>query len=589
MNWVLAGDAVDYLARDNEPTIVQHYWSLSVEEQFYLVWPVLLVAVCLILAVLARRRGKRSAAGRMTGLMIFASILIVVSLAYSIWTTHFWPSRAYFDTFARAWEFAAGGLLAMVVARFPAAIEKFRASHAVSTLGLPMLIGMAMILGSALLIDSATPFPSFWAAVPVVGALLVILGGMPSGRFLARITGARIVQFFGDISYSLYLWHWPIIIGFGQLAARKHSVLEGIAIFVIAVLLAWMTKVAVEDPVRKYGRARKSSWSALGLAATGAIVLVVASTVVVTQRAEAAAQQQEQRAESLVQTDGCVGANATLGNGECLTPFDVTPGASPVPAEQDLNPDWCLTWFDEDWRSCTFGDDSAPAAQTVAIVGDSHAAALTNPFGDWLADEGYKLETFTRFGCPALSPTPIGLRAQTPETEQACATWSERVIDELVQRDDILLVIFTSFESAYATPEEPGAVQLTSANIVESLSAVAASGKQVVLLRDFASTGAVDVPTCVAAAADPASECSVPLDIGYPATPFDEAIEALGNQIRVVSPRPATCDESACYAVVGDVLVYADDNHVSESFAKSLMPYLGRALIDAQPLDVSNQ
>lgn len=585
VNWVLAIDSVDYLARDNVPTIVQHYWSLSVEEQFYLVWPLLLTGIVVVGTAIAAKRHINVSIGRRADWILWVILLLTASsFAYSLIATQVMPSRAYFDTFTRAWEFAAGGALAVVVMRYRGMVALVRAHPAVARWALPQLAGLGLILGSGLLMSSTTPFPSGWAAVPVLGALLIMLGGTPQNRALSAMTRWRPVQFTGDVSYSLYLWHWPLIVGFSIVASRPHRFWEGVVLLAFAFLLAWLTKIWVEDPARRGGRRIPVRWPAFLMALLGAVVLVSASVgVVQTRSAQADAAVAEQQ-QVLLDETSCVGANATLGPGDCADPFSLSPGVNLVHPEKDLDPDWCLTWFDQDWLSCDFGDASGPSG-TVAIVGDSHAAAITNPLGEYLATEGWRLETFTRFGCPALAEAPIGLRAQTPEMEASCAAWSQRVVRELTERPDISMVIFTSFESAYSAPGDPDAATLTPGDIERTIGAVADSGKDVVVLRDFASTGGVDVPTCVASSGSPVTECSFERESAFMTAPFDEAVAALGERVRVVDPAPATCDAERCYGVVGDVVVYADDNHVSESFARSLMSYLGPALMEGAPLD----
>ncbi|MBW9094609.1 acyltransferase [Microbacterium jejuense] len=583
-NWVLAIDSVDYLARDNAPTIVQHYWSLSVEEQFYILWPLLLISTALVVGKLAARRSGSTDAARVRGLWIVMIAVAVGSFIFSVVETRLLPAHAYFDTFTRAWEFAAGGLLALVIVTFRDRIETFRGHRLVGFAGLPFIAGMALIFASGLLMNSSTPFPSGWAGIPVVGTLLVIAGGLPRARPFAVAVQWRPVQFFGDISYSLYLWHWPLIIGFAIVVERRHTTVEGLVILAVAIGLAWLTKITIEDPIRRVGRRAKPVWPSFLLAALGATILISASLFVVNDRAQAAAAAEAERAAAITDESGCVGANATLGTSDCADPFQPTAGSNPVLPYKDLDKDWCLTWFDEDWRTCTFGD-TAGTNGTMAIVGDSHAAALTNPLGEYLRERGWKLVTFTRFGCPGLSPTPIGLRAQTPEMEAACAEWSARVTDEISSRTDIDTVLYTSYESAYATPAYPGAVQLTSDDIIQTLGRVADSGKNVILLHDFPRTSGTDVPTCIAQTHDPMADCSVALADGYPPVPHSVAAEKLGGRIRTVDSRAALCDSDRCYQLVGDVVAYADDNHISESFARSLMPYLGPAILDGAPLE----
>ena len=178
-NWHLAHAAVDYLAGDDAPTPVRHFWSLSAEEQFYLVWPLLILAG-------AARGGRAIAAvlGTVTAL----------SLAWSIWATATEPQVAYFVTPARAWEFGVGGLLALVA---PAARSHVAVSWA----------GLLVIAAAAFAYSPATPFPGIAALVPVVGTLVVIWAAAPTPPLTWRP-----VQALGDTSYSVYLWHWPLIV-----------------------------------------------------------------------------------------------------------------------------------------------------------------------------------------------------------------------------------------------------------------------------------------------------------------------------------------------------------------------------------------
>jgi peptidoglycan/LPS O-acetylase OafA/YrhL len=571
VNWLLAVDAVDYLARDNAPTIVQHYWTLSVEEQFYFVWPLLLVAAVILAAKRAQHSRRSPRPSLALGVVI--GLVVLCSFAYSIVVTEYAPARAYFDTAARVWEFGLGALLALLLERFPVAVARFREHGLVARAAAPLWIGVAMIALSALGMSDRTPFPSGWAALPVVGALVVIAGGTPRGPWLKHAVRWRPVQYLGDISYSLYLWHWPLIVGFGLVAARPHGLIEGLCLLGLAIALAAVTKVAVEDPFRRFGRAQKRVSPAFALAAVGAALLLVGGVTVNSLREAESAQAAAAREARITDAGDCFGAHATLGTGSCDDPFELSAGSDPVLPSVDLDPDWCLTWFDQDWLSCEFGAADA-ASGTVAIVGDSHAAALTNPLGEYLSAEGYRLVTFTRFGCPALAESRIALRAQTPLTQEACAEWTSRVTDELVARDDINTVIYTSFESAYARYEEAGVPKLTSDDIVSTLARVADSGKEVVLLRDLPATAGADVPTCVAGARqDVADKCSVPLAEAFPEGPFESAAMSLGDRVRTLDLRDAVCDDRRCYGVVGDVIVYADDNHVSKTFARTLMPY----------------
>src|SRR3954451_2902571 len=235
-NWKLAHSAVDYFAAGDGPSPVQHFWSLSAEEQFYLVWPVLILAA----AALGRRA-------------IFATlaVLTAASLAYSVYKTAADPAAAYFVTPTRAWEFGAGGLLAFA----PAGRAR----------PLACLAGLAAIAVASATFSAATAFPGVAAALPVRGGCAVIWARAPLGPLAARP-----VQFAGDVSYGVYLWHWPLLV----LAPYALEVPRG-GLLVLTLALAAATKRWVEDPVRR-GRvllARPPRWTLAPAAAVTALVI----------------------------------------------------------------------------------------------------------------------------------------------------------------------------------------------------------------------------------------------------------------------------------------------------------------------------
>ena len=316
-NWQLAADAVDYLAAENTPSAVQHFWSLGVEEQFYLLWPILLLALTVLVPAAHRVRGYWWGLGA----------VVLLSLAYSVHLTASDPTAAYFVTWTRLWELGVGGLLALGAPatrrwgqRHPAARNPVAAA------------GWCVILAVAVIYTSRTPFPGWQAAVPVLGAVLVIAAHSHMPWY--RVPG---VQWLGDVSYSVYLWHWPLIvilpIAVGRLTGSpERGRVDAILIVIATLVLAGLTKVYVED------RFRTATWSrrvvpSLAMGALGmAVVVTLATSLVVSVHRQ---QRDDARAVklALAGADPCVGAGALDPTNSCR-PNDRASRSVPCPGSE---------------------------------------------------------------------------------------------------------------------------------------------------------------------------------------------------------------------------------------------------------------
>ena len=266
VNWRFVAQSADYFGASSDLSPLQHYWSLAIEEQFYLVWPALLLGVTLWW----RRRGRpsrRAIAGALT-------VIAVSSLAFSIVDTAAHPPQAYFSTFTRVWELALGGLLALA----PVAPLSRATSRAVAWAGL------AMIVAAFLLFDAATPFPGYLALLPTLGAVAVIAAGArrPESPPLG-VLEARPVRYVGRVSYSWYLWHWPAVIFATELWGPL-SPAAGAAVIAASFVPAVVSHHLVELPLMNSRTLKRSPSRSLAFgAATMAAGVATAGLVLAAQ------------------------------------------------------------------------------------------------------------------------------------------------------------------------------------------------------------------------------------------------------------------------------------------------------------------
>ena len=564
-NWVLAATAVDYLAATNLPTPTQHFWSLSLEEQFYLFWPVVILAV----AWIARR--KQMALEPVARAAIL--LVIAASLVVSITATASEPASAYFVTPTRVWELATGALLAtlpvLVATRLPAWV----ASAAAWT-------GIAMITLAAVTYSGATPFPGSAALLPVLGSALVLVAAARGPRSPTPFLALRPVQHVGDTSYSIYLWHWPLIV----LAPYVTGTLGWVdtAVIVVATLtLATLTKVLVEDPFRA-GDMIRGLVPTYRFAAVGMVVLVAVSAVQVAEIRVRTGQAVAQASAVEMRATDCFGASAIV-RGFDACPQD--PAASPVPEPVVAKTDRSDAYADDCWTNapytdrtiCTYGDGPL----RVALVGNSHAGQWLPPLQVLADRRGWTISTFLVSQCN-LTDAPLQFDASArTDTCLAYGRW----VQEQTSGDAFDLVITSARQSVpvlgetYATTPGPA-----TAGYASYLARWAAEGTRVLVLHDTPDPGRTlkSVPDCLASNPGNADTCAGTPDSWAWMDPLYDAAQAAGHAaVDTHDPRQWLCTDTSCPAVIGTVVVYFDASHMTATYARTLAPYLEPVILRA--------
>ena len=576
-NWLLAGDAVDYLAHTNAASPAQHYWSLSTEEQFYLIWPLLIVLAIWLATRL--RANRRLVIGGIFG------VLTVASFGYSLWaTTHSSPD-AYFTTPARAWEFGLGGLLGLLAA------EPIRGRE--RTRSVISWLGFGAIAVTAFTFTGATPFPGTAALLPVLGTVAVIWAGSPRDDWSpTTLADFGPVRFLGDISYSAYLWHWSLVVILPFALGHEMGTRAKVGVLVATVLAGWATKVWVEDPVRTGTPLARKGLGTTALAtavATGLVVAVAAGgsyyvKVQVEQAREAAA-------AFAAGGDPCFGAGAMDPARGCGDPFAYTDTVNTTFAKADVPRGLsCLSVLAETTvKTCRFGSDDP--TETVALLGDSHASSLYEAMEQVAEQRNWAVVTYLKAGCPALGTSRLPAAGQPANEREPCAVWGQDALSQIAE-DPSITRVFTSYRSdVYKYEADDGTLQdeIPAAVVQDPLRGLADAGKQVYVVRAVPTTGGVHLgpelinqeasaPDCIAGAGEVDDPCSGPRDVRLTPDRLTEAAVAMDDdRVSSIDLTDAFCDEQACHEVIGGVIVYFDGSHLSATFSRSLGQF-----IDAQ-------
>ena len=498
--------------------------------------------------------------------------LTAASLGYSLYDTAADPSAAYFITPTRAWEFGLGGLLALL----PQIERSPRRAHAALSWA-----GLAAILAAAVLFTEKTPFPGYAALLPVLGALAVIAGGAPTRRW-APTRGLELppVQYLGNVSYSVYLWHWPLLIFAPFVIDRGLHPEAGVVILALTILAAALSKVLVEDPVRlgRFLTARGGRWTFAASAAGTGVVLVVAAGAMSHMRGEVRAAERVS-AQILASNPKCFGAAARDSRKPCSNPrlrYKVVP--TPIAARKAPNYPCKGIERHDDIQICEFGAPKGNAKGTIAVIGDSHASHW-RPSLDYVARaKGWHAYNVTHTSCPFSR----GVRDIPEPTRSGCQRWKGDVLEWLARHPEVTHV--------FAAQLSGGAGIRTSRRdkfgaevdgYLKAWRTLPATVRRITVIRDTPKMRG-DTDTCVQQAISAhrraGAACARPRSGALDRDAAVAAAQRHPPRVRYVNLTRYFCDGRACFPVIGGALVYKDANHITSVYGKTLGPYLLRAL-----------
>ena len=555
-NWRFAHTGVNYFNQALPPSPLQHYWSLSVEEQFYFVWPWLMLGLLLI--------GFRLRFWRRDHARLVAGVAIAVISAVSLWLafaqTASNPTVAYFSTFDRAWELGLGALIAIAARPLGRWDPRLRL--------LVALAGLIGVLVSLFVVRSSPGFPAPWALLPTLSTAAVLGAGAGlQSRSLLPLTNP-VSQYLGKISYSLYLWHFPVVVLIVAVFARYSAGYWVVGLALIFGLSATSFHL-LEDPARRgtWFRQRPGrrpmpaiGWLKYGVACAGTALIAGAGLLVVRAIEPTRLVLPAPVLIGHTQDDpaDCVGAAALDPRHRCAR-LNTGNRVAPLPGQlpDDTGGAYaCYAYLRQPMHACVYGS-TRPGATRVALIGDSHAAALLAMLEPQLDAVNWHVTVFVGQTCgwlpPALSPSCPGLR--------------------LIQRDLLhghyAIVIATELRQ-YTSPV---------AQHLEAMRPVAATGARIVVVEDDPGVSAASTACVGRVTYSATGDCGTTAAFAYQDPDrLAQAAERIPGAV-MIPTRQYYCRGDFCPATIGNVIVYRDTAaHVTASYARTLSPYLVEAI-----------
>ncbi|SDK53013.1 Peptidoglycan/LPS O-acetylase OafA/YrhL, contains acyltransferase and SGNH-hydrolase domains [Arthrobacter sp. ov407] len=559
-NWLLADSAVDYYAQDHSgASPLQHFWSLSIQGQVFVLWPLVFAGTALLCRLLRRWTGQDHALLRYRTVLAAAfGAIFAVSLAYSIQQTTTNQAHAYFDTGARLWEFALGSLLALALPYLkPGKLLRVVLGWA----------GLAAMLSCGLLLTVDRSFPGFIALWPTLAAAAIITAGQSGSRFgVDRFLTWKPLVALGDNSYALYLWHWPLLVlALAGAGITAPNLFQGLCIVAASVVLAALTTRFVEKPLREWHWPKLRVWrTAVVIAACGALLagpVAVWQSQLVADEAEAASQPKEL-------TPGAA----------ALTPENAgkpTPEAKIIPAPAAMKNEWadidglCTDKnvpSDPVLQGCLQNNKPEKVTKRIVVLGDSHAQQYMAALGPIAKSHGWEVVTLLKGNCR--------FGGESPERDADCNAFNRASAQYVLDHhpDAVFTVASQTHKEAPFETEVP--------QYLEGIKPFTDAGMDVVGIRDNPRFN-INMPECVQKNGEDAAQCNVPEQESLAGSSPLDAYRGQVPRLHLMDMSDFICANGTCPAVVGNVYVYKDDNHLTKTYVQTMIPMFEKRLLAA--------
>jgi len=505
-NYLFAWWQADYQNLDATPSPVIHYWSLAVEEQFYLIWPLLI----LFFFIAATKFKKKIL------LTLLVATVTALSFVFSIYQTETSPIWAFYSLPTRAWELGLGALLVLL--------------PPIKTKKLVGLLGFIFIIVSAFIFGETTAFPGVNAVLPVLGTVMLISTINSWPPFLNDVANSRMFQWLGEISYPLYLWHWPLLVLPSTYFARPLAIYERILAIIATIILADLTHRFIEEPFRKHKTEptlvfKRSGVITLVSVLIGTAIIFSSSDKIDVSGINGAVSLAQIKARPLVYDDGC-------------------------------HANYAQTKSDK----CEYADTKSD--KTMVLYGDSHAAQWFPALVEIASRSGYRLISLTKSACPSVDTVRLD---QGGFKMSRCKQWRINTIKRIQEINPDVLIM-SSFQYFAQPPRFTDREKWWNDGQRKLLTEVKNVSPHLIYLTDTPHP-LRDIPACLANYS--ISKCNT--------TQRSEDLSISG--FNVINPNPWLCSR-VCPAVKDGVVAYRDASHISVDIAIALIPRLTQALRD---------
>ena len=538
----------DYFAPAADENIFLHTWSLGVEEQFYLFWPLFLMLLLGAWHWQGRRHDlRRLRVGMIAAIGLFSLLSIILTYKMPLWAFYLMPSRA--------WQFALGAMALLWSTgngRNVSNISSLRVSRGTSRiLDMGGWAGVALIFGSALLLDPKTAYPGGWALLPSAGAALVLLAGASvNASSVSRVLALPPMQWTGRISYSWYLWHWPILVLGGMLFSNGPAADKRLLV-AISLGLAVFSYWAVESPIRRHKKL--SAQTGLALAAS---LMLMAATMVFNSAWQYTAVAWSESPEQRLYNEMRVNL--------------------PV-----IYPMGCDQWyFNSQVRVCGFGDEDA--AQTAVLIGDSIMGQWFPALAAAYNKPGWRLLVLTKSCCPMVDAPFFYKRIGKEYT--VCSRWRDDALAALASiKPDVVFMggayTYDFSESQWVSGTQRILSQIApvakSVFIIRATHQLPFNGPGCLARRDW-QPAFLSIPTACSSVAGSRRETDVFTWLQAAAEDFDN--------VTVIDLNPLVCPGGRCYAELNGEVVFRDSQHLSAQFSESFSQALFYSINDGKTI-----